>query len=127
MKSVEARALAVCDILRRVCTHTRYKLCAMTDTLKWKYHQQWHPHLAHAEAQEKWMELQAESFLLKLERLPGHYSPHTGAILMRRECEELVTSNALLRLAPGRRADRFVTELRAQDALKSAMEPKEPE
>ena len=93
--------------------------------IEWKYHVQGHPHLALSEAQEKWMELQAEAFLLKLERIPKHYSPHTGAILMRRRCEELMTSNALLKLGQGDGlADRFVTELRAQDALKSVMESK---
>ena len=95
--------------------------------IEWKYYVQGHPHLALAEAQEKWMELQAEAFLLKLERMPIHYSPHTGAILMRRRCEELTTSNALIKLEEhDRLADRFVTELRAQDALKSAMAPKDP-
>ena len=94
-------------------------------TLSWKYHVQGHPHLALAEAQEKWMELQAEAFLLRLERMPKHYSPHRGAILMRRKCEELTMSNALIKLEEGDKpADRFKTELRAQDALKSVMAPK---
>ena len=94
-------------------------------TLSWKYDVQGHPHLALAEAQERWVELQAEAFLLRLERMPRHYSPHTGAILMRRKCEELTMSNAVIKLEKGDTpADRFATELRAQDALKSVMAPK---
>ena len=96
--------------------------------LEWKCHVQGHPHLALSEAQEKWCELQAEALLLKLERMPSHCSPHTGAILMRRRCEELTVSNALLKLEQGDRvSDRFVAEVRAQDALKSVMEPKNTE
>lgn len=94
-------------------------------SLEWKCHVQSHPHRAWSEAEEKWCELQAEAFLLKLERMPSHYSPHTGAILMRRRCEELAVSNALLKLEQcDSVADRFLAELRAQDALKSVMEPK---
>ena len=97
-------------------------------SLEWKFPVQWRPHQALSEAEEKWRELQAEAFLLKLERMPSAYSPHTGAILMRRRCEELAVSNALLKLEQcDRVADRFVAELRAQDALKSVMEPKNTE
>ena len=95
------------------------------ETIEWKTNVQSHPHLAYQEAQEKWMELQAEAFLLKLERLPKcTSSPHTGSHLIRRQCEELKTANALLAIVPGDKEDRFKTELRAQNALKSAMEPK---
>ena len=100
----------------------------MTDTLHWEHYVQGHPHLALAEAQEKWLELQAEAFLLKLERMPIHYSPHTGAILMRRKCEELAMSNALVKMeACDEVSPRFVAETRARDALKCAMQSKDTE